>query len=40
MNEQREELERQIEQKETRRSELELACRQSNVFQELSLIHI
>lgn len=29
-----EELERQIEQKETRRSELELACRQSNVFQE------
>ena len=34
MNEQREELEQQIEQKETRRSELELACRQSNVFQE------
>lgn len=34
VNEQREELERQIEQKETRRSELELACRQSNVFQE------
>ena len=34
MNEQREELERQIEQKDTRRSELELACRQSNVFQE------
>ena len=34
MNEQREELERQIEQKETRRSELELAYRQSNVFQE------
>ena len=34
VNEQREELERQIEQKDTRRSELELACRQSNVFQE------
>lgn len=34
VNEQREKLERQIEQKETRRSELELACRQSNVFQE------
>ena len=34
MNEQQEELERQIEQKETRRSELELAYRQSNVFQE------
>ena len=34
MNEQLKELERQIEQKETRRSELELACRQSNVFQE------
>lgn len=34
VNEQREELERQIEQKDARRSELELACRQSNVFQE------
>lgn len=34
VNEQREAIERQIEQKDTRRSELELACRQSNVFQE------
>lgn len=37
MNEQREELEQKIEQKETRRSELELACRQSNVFRRKSV---
>lgn len=37
VNEQREELERQIEQKETRRSELELAYRQSNVSRRKSV---